>query len=193
MTPAETMEYRKQPSSMPLDTPSLLTAVYHELRGLAHRYLASEDNGLLQPTALVHEACARLIQADRCWNDRTHFVATAARTMRRILVDQARRTRAVKRGSGEAHITHNDEVHPGGLEPDLIELDRALDELRDLDHRQALVVELRFFAGLSIDECVRLLGVSRRTVCGDWHMARAWLYERLRDRSHVPVAVGWDA
>jgi len=190
MLALETMEPGTQlTGGMPLDTESLLTAVYHELRGLAHRYLASEDAGLLQATALVHEACARLIQADQHWNDRGHFIATAARTMRRILVDQARRTRAVKRGSGEAHITHNDEIHPGGLEPDLIELDRALDELRRLDPRQALVVELRFFAGLTIDECVRLLGVSRRTVCGDWHLARAWLYERLRATCQQPLMV----
>jgi RNA polymerase sigma factor (TIGR02999 family) len=178
------------PSSGPIDTQALLVAVYGELKRLAQRYLVGEDDNLFQPTALVHEACARLMQADQQWNDRTHFIATAARTMRRILVDQARRTRAVKRGSGHAHITHNDEIHPGGLEVDLIELDRALHELRGLDPRQALVVELRFFAGCSIDECVNLLGVSRRTVCSDWHLARAWLYDRLRDRTHLATCVG---
>ena len=171
-----------------LDTRALLASVYHELRELAHRYLAGEKEHILQPTALVHEAYARLMQDNRCWNDRAHFVATAARTMRRILVDQARRSRTAKRGAGGAHITHNDEIHPAGIQPSLPDLEEALEALRQLDPRQALIVELRFFAGLSIEECVALLGVSRRTVCQDWHLARAWLFDRLRHREECHTA-----
>ncbi|MDJ0837025.1 MAG: ECF-type sigma factor [Acidobacteriota bacterium] len=164
------------------DTRALAGAVYSEMRALANRLLNTENAGhILQPTALVHEAYARLMQDEHSWNDKAHFLATAARTMRRILVDYARRTRALKRGAGEQHVPHNEELH--GIEslPYLVALDEALDELNRMDPRQGLVVELRFFAGLNIDECAEVLGISKRTVSNDWQTARAWLYGRLKE------------
>ena len=177
--------FGNRPKAVPprrnMDTRALAGAVYGELRALANRLLHTEDsNHLFQPTALVHEAYARLMQDERGWNDQAHFLATAARTMRRILVDQARRTRAMKRGSGEQHIQHNEELHSPGNAPCLVALDEALTELNEMDARQGLVVELRFFGGLSIDECAVILDVSKRTVSNDWQMAKAWLYGRLK-------------
>ena len=140
-----------------------------------------------QPTALVHEAFERLAGADPvAWNDRVHFVATAAQLMRRILVDHARGRAAAKRGRGMRVTLAEDLAAVSAAEPDLLDLDAALDELAALDARQATLVELRFFGGLDIEEAARALEVSVATANRDWVAARAWLFRRLKQMSSPP-------
>ncbi len=165
----------------------LLPLVYDELRGLARRYLARErSNHTLQPTALVHEAYLRMVDGTRVnWQGRTHFFAVGARVMRRILIDYARERGTLKRGGELRRITLT-EATPAGRDLDLDELltlDTALRKLAARDDRQARIVELRFFAGLTVDEIATLLGVSKRTVEGDWTHARAWLGRELSEAS----------
>ena len=166
----------------------LLVLVYDQLRGLAASYLRAERPGhTLQPTALVHEAFLRL-HAGRPvrYESRTHFFAVAARAMRNVLVDHARRRAAAKRGGDAERVTLDDGLElggPAGAQPiDLLALEEAMERLEQLDARQARVVELRFFGGLTIDEAARVLGVSTDTVEDDWAMARAWLARTLRGR-----------
>ena len=160
----------------------LTPLVYDELRRMARRYLARESGGqTLQTTALVHEAYLRLIDVRSVeWQSRAHFFAIAAQLMRQILVDFARRHRQHKRG-GEAQRVSLDEalVISRGRSPDLVALDEALTELARLDPRQARVVELRFFGGLTEEEVAEVLKVSPRTVRGDWSMAKVWLLREL--------------
>jgi len=160
----------------------LLPPLYDELRRVARAYLRRERPGhTLQPTALVHEAYARLaggrVAAPR---DRAHFLALAARLMREILVDHARRRRARKRG-GTATVIALDEAVPARevATVDLLALDEALTELNARDPRLCRVVELKFFAGLNIDETAHALQVSAATVERDWTVSRAWLHQRL--------------
>jgi RNA polymerase sigma factor (TIGR02999 family) len=161
----------------------LLPLVYDEFRALARHYLAQERaNHTLQPTALVHEAYMKLVDQSRVdWQGRSHFFAVAAQAMRRILVDHARSRQREKRGGGRARVVLDEAV---ALSPqkdeDVIALDEALEQLAKLDPRQAKVVELRFFGGLSVEEVAHTLGVSKRTVEGDWTFARAWLSRELR-------------
>ena len=160
----------------------LLPLVYDELRRVAGARLREEAPGhTIQPTALVHEAYVRLAGLDRLSvADRTHFFAIAARTMRQILVDHARRKRSDKRGGGETLVTLNDAVAAAGaLTVDLLDLDRALDELAALDERMARVVELKFFVGLTLAEAAESLKISHATVEREWAAAKAWLYRRL--------------
>ena len=161
----------------------LFPMVYDELRRRAAAALKGErTDHTLQPTALVHEAFLRLADLpDRQWQDRAHFVAVAARAMRRILVDHARARKAVKRGSGEIRVSLEDIDVPAGdgVDVDLVTLDEALDGLALLDERQARIVELRFFGGLTVDETAALIDVSTRTVKREWQMARAWLRREL--------------
>jgi len=161
----------------------LVPHLYRELRRLAQWQMSQRTPGVtLQPTALVHEAYLRLAdrsQAD--WSSRTHFVAVASRVMRNLLIDHARAKAAEKRGGGWRPVTLNDEA-VGGRELDVDEmlaLDQALERLAEHDERQARVVELRFFGGLTVPEVAHLLGVSKRTVEGDWTHARAWLKREL--------------
>ena len=160
----------------------LIPLVHSELRRVARSHFRRERAGhTLQATALVHEVYVRLVDLDRITvNDRTHFFAVAARLMRQILVDHARRKRADKRGRGVT-ILSLDEVSPVSSTPivDVLALDRALETLSSRDARQCRVVELRFFGGLSIDEADEALGVSAATVEREWAMAKAWLYQRL--------------
>lgn len=162
----------------------LVPLVYRELHGLASRHLARERGGhTLQPTALVHEAYLRLSKtASPDWQDRVHFFAVAARVMRRILVDHARQRGRIKRG-GAAPVVPLDDVEPAAgaaIDPvDALALDGALSRLEDLDARQAKVVELRFFGGLTVEETAEVMGVSSGTVKRDWVVARAWLYREL--------------
>jgi len=167
------------------DPAEMIGLVYNELKALAHQYLAGERaNHTLQPTALVHEAYARLMENKRMiWQDRGHFFAMAARVMRRVLVDYARRARADKRGDPALHITLNDEMHGLDGELRLEVLDEALRELAQMDQRQCRIVELRFFTGLTIKECAAILNISPRTVNSEWQMARAWLFGRLSEGS----------
>ena len=152
---------------------SLLPAVYDELKRLAAGYLRSEREAhTLQPTALVHEAYLRLVDTTRAnYADRDHFVRVAARAMRRILVDHARRRAALKRdpdGVGPPAEVDREPV-------DFLAVDEALSALSARSERQARVVELRYFAGLSVEEAARVLGIAERTVKNDWAVASAFL------------------
>jgi len=169
--------------SAPLDA-----LLYAELRALAADFLRRErSNHTLQPTALVHEAWIRLSdQVGSPWDNRAQFFAIAAQAMRRILIDHARRRQADKRGVGRQRITLASDITPplDAAEVDLLALDDALDRLAALDARQAKIVELRFFAGLTVDEVAEAIGVSARTVAGDWRLARAWLSRALGDHGN---------
>ena len=161
----------------------LLPLVYEELKRIAATYLRDEREGhSLQPTAIVHEAYLHLVDIDRIgWNGRRHFLAMAARTMRRVLVDHARARGTDKRG-GRMKRVELREPHAEGIEiVDALALEEALEELAGIDERQAQVIELRFFGGLTLDETAALCGVSRDTVKLDWRMARAWLNRKLSE------------
>jgi RNA polymerase sigma factor (TIGR02999 family) len=157
--------------------------VHSELRRIAKRYMAGERDGhLLQPTALVNEAYIRLIDWKNVeWKNRAHFYGLAAQIMRRILVDFARTKGRDKRGGDALHISLSsaENVAPR-RSADLVALDDALQKLAELDARQARVVELRFFAGLSLKETAEALDVSVGTVRRDWSIAEAWLFRELR-------------
>ncbi len=161
----------------------LLPLVYTELRRIAARCMNDERaNHTLQPTALVHEAFLRLVdQHDASYESQTHFLCIAAQAMRRILVDNARAKRTEKRGEHWERVTLNEAIRAGGdgATVDLIALDDALGQLTKLSGRQARVVELRFFAGLSVAEAANALGVSVSTVEAEWRVARAWLAAKL--------------
>lgn len=162
----------------------LLDMVHGELRRLAAAQMRGEARHLtLQPTALVHEAYMRLIDQTRVqWQNRSHFFAICARLMRRVLVDEARRRGARKRG-GDAVVVELDERVVGTEEQvDLVALDEALEGLAEADPRAASVVEMRFFGGLSIDETAAALDLSPATVKREWVAARAWLFRALRPR-----------
>ena len=137
----------------------------------------------LQATALVNEAYIRLVDAQRvAWHDRTHFLAVAARVMRRILVDHARARRSGKRGGLAARVTFDEGlVVAGEPRPDLVALDYALEALAAFDERNGRVIELRFFGGLTVDETASALNVSPDTVMRDWRLAKAWLQRAMRE------------
>lgn len=166
-------------------------ALYREVKRLAARALAHErGRGSLETTALAHEALLRLGVGEGLPDEHAHRLALVARAIRHVLVDQARRRRAKKRGAGEEPLALEvvSVLEPGGVgageRVDLLDLQDALEALELLDPRQARVVELRFFGGLSIPETAAVLGIAPRTVVDDWTMARAWLRQRLsRDTS----------
>jgi RNA polymerase sigma factor (TIGR02999 family) len=180
------IEMERQPERAGASPEALLARVYDELRGLAHRYMGRERvNHTLQPTALVHEAYLRLVDQSRVeWQGRTHFFAMGAKMMRRVLIDHARGRGRAKRGGEWLQISWAEELfaNPKGMlsSEQMIDLDRAIEELTALDERQARVVELRYFAGMTVEEVAQFLGVSKRTVESDWAAAREWLKERLR-------------
>ncbi len=161
----------------------LLPVIYDELRRVAGWYMSGERTGhTLEPTALVHEAFLRLRKLEHIeWNNRAHFCAVAAHIMRRILVDHARRRGAEKRGQGFTQVHLDDRLSAvvGGQDIDLLDLEEALDRLAELNPRHAQVVEMRFFAGLSVEETAAILDVSPSTVKNDWRMARAWLLMQM--------------
>lgn len=172
----------------------LMPRVYDELRKIAHRHLRSERAGhTLSTTGLVHEAYLRLVDQQRTeWVDRAHFFAVAARMMRRILIDYARRHRALRRGGPHKQaisldapevdnvaLAEND-AEVGAHAEWLLALDEALNRLKDANERLARIVECRFFGGLTERETAAALGVSQRTVAREWSMARGWLYRELR-------------
>jgi RNA polymerase sigma factor (TIGR02999 family) len=159
----------------------LLPLVYEELRKLAAARLAEEKPGqTLQATALVHEAYLRLVGNEQPWNGRGHFFAAAAEAMRRILIEQARRKRSPKHG-GDLRRIELDEAVPVTDESaeDLLDLDRALTRLRALDPIAVRVVELRYFAGLTMEQTADALGLALRTVERNWTFARTWLHREL--------------
>lgn len=161
----------------------MLPRMYEDLKGIAQRALRNEHHAAtLNTTALVHEAYLRLIDQNRMtWEGRAHFFGAAANVMRRILVESARRRLAEKRGSGVAHDPI-DKAIAVALEPDLdvIALNDALDELEEGDPQSARVVELRCFAGLSVEETAEVMQSSMSTVSRAWTFARAWLYRRIK-------------
>jgi RNA polymerase sigma factor (TIGR02999 family) len=161
----------------------LMPLVYQELRDLAARYLRSERSGhTLQPTALVHEAYLRMVgQRDVVWQNRAHFFGIAAQMMRRVLVDHARRKKAAKRDAGTLRVDLGGESGEERVDRDaeLLALDRALKDLEGLDPRQARIVELRFFGGLTVEETAEVAGISTATVKREFRTARAWLRHEL--------------
>ena len=161
----------------------LLPLIYEELRRLAAAKMAKEPPGqTLQPTALVHEAWLRLAgEGNQRWNSRGHFFAAAAEAMRRILIENARRKRALRHGGGQERVDVAS-LDPAAEPADdrLLEVDDALDELASLDAAQAEVVKFRFFVGLKLEEIAALHGVSMKTVQRQWTHARAWLFERIQ-------------
>jgi len=167
---------------------ALMPVVYAELRRQAARYLRRErSDHTLQPTALVNEAFIRLVdQRNVRWQNRAHFFGVAAQAMRRILVDHARTRHRIKRGGIQERVTLVDSVAATAESAvDLLALDRLLARLEALDSRQSRIVELRFFAGLSVEETAEILEISPATVKREWSMAKAWLHSQLKseDRS----------
>jgi RNA polymerase sigma factor (TIGR02999 family) len=170
----------------PAAASELLPMVYDHLRSLAASYFLDErQNHTLQPTALVHEAYVRLVDQKHVhWQSRNQFFVVAAKAMRNILVDHARRRNRQKRGGGWGRVTldvaQNGDGTPGEA-LDMEALDKALTRLGDLDERKARLVELRFFGGLTSEDAASVLGISRSTAAEQWRMARAWLYRQLED------------
>ena len=162
----------------------LMPLVYEELKALAQAQFMRERAGhTLEPTALVHEAYLRLADLTQIdWKGRTHFLAVGAIQMRRVLVDHARRRDAAKRGGAMQRVTlHDEAANDIGADADVLALDEALEALGEADARQARIVELRVFGGLTNDEAAAIVGVSPRTAAGDWRMAKAWLKRALSD------------
>lgn len=156
--------------------------LYPELRKIAQSHLSKERNGhTLQPTALVNEAFLKLADQNRVqWKGRGHFLVIAAAVMRRILVDHARLRLRDKRGGGAQKIEFTDDMASRLGEPEeVIAVDDAMRKLQDLDERQARIVELRFFGGLTVPEVAELMGLSTRLVESEWQMIRAWLRREL--------------
>ena len=161
----------------------LIPLVQPELHRLAHHYMSRERAGhTLQTTALLDEAYLRLVvDTDRNWQNRTHFVAATALLMRRIMVDHARERHALKRGGGALQVTLDEAaLVTETRSEELLALDEALERLAVQDPRKSQIVELRYFGGLTAEEAAQFLKLSVRTVERDWNMAKAWLYRALR-------------
>jgi RNA polymerase sigma factor (TIGR02999 family) len=170
----------------------LIPLVYNELRRLARHYIRKERAGVtLQTTALVNEAYLRLVHAKETgWRDRAHFFALSAKIMRRILVDAARARASAKRGGQAGHVARSTTlVLTDGLnfsserDRELVCIDEALEAMAQMDPRKARVVELRFFAGLSVEETADVLKISPQSVMRDWKLAKAWLNRELSKRN----------
>jgi RNA polymerase sigma factor (TIGR02999 family) len=161
----------------------LIPVVYDELHRLAVRHLRRErQDHTLQPTALVHEAYMKLVaQRDAGWQSRNHFFAVASKLMRRILVDYARRHLREKRGGGQTRLSLDEALILSPARPDgMLAIDESLTRLEKLDARQARIVELRYFGGLTVEESAQVLRVSPTTVRREWISAKAWLYGELK-------------
>jgi RNA polymerase sigma factor (TIGR02999 family) len=160
----------------------LMPLVYAELRRMAGHYMQMQYPGhTLQPTALINEAYLKLAGESKKWEDRAHFFAVAAQSMRHILVDHARAQRTVKRGGEMRPLPLDGAIVVSGERlGELVTLDDALTDLAKLNSRQSQVVELRYFAGLSVEETAQTLKISPETVMRDWRAAKAWLYAHLR-------------
>ena len=159
-----------------------------ELRHIAEAYLNRErSDRMLQTTALVNEAWMRLIDWQKStWQNRAHFFGVAASLMRKILVDEARRRRQLKRSGNDLRVSLSKvDLAPTSKQPDLIALDDALDALAEFDARKSRIVELRFFGGLSVVETAEVLKISERTVAREWDLAKSWLYRQLSKDSSV--------
>jgi RNA polymerase sigma-70 factor (ECF subfamily) len=161
--------------------PALIPLIYDELRRLARQQMRGERaDHTLQATALVHEAYLRLVnQAERTWQNRTHFIRTAAQVMRRMLIDHARARQTVKRQGGQRVPLDEPLLMTEEQSDELLALNEALERLALFDARQSRVVELRFFGGLTVEETAEALGLSPKTVKRDWSVARAWLHREV--------------
>ncbi|VAW91981.1 Gll4071 protein [hydrothermal vent metagenome] len=162
----------------------LMPLVYSSLRQLAGKYMYGENAGhTLQATALVNEAFMKLVDADITLQNRAHFMAISARAMRQILVDHARANRADKRGGDAIAITlHETRLGSGEQnEPDILEVEEALEQLNKIDSRKAQIIELSFYGGLTYDEIAEALDISAATVDRDLRFAKAWLYQNLKE------------
>jgi RNA polymerase sigma factor (TIGR02999 family) len=161
----------------------LAPLVYAELRRIAARHMLREAQGhILQPSALVNEAFIRLVDREKAFENRGHFYSLASSLMRRILVDYARAGQAAKRGPGIMHVDLSEAEHTvaaGMRSYEMLALDEALSRLSKVDERQARIVEMRYFGGMSIEEIAEALVLSPRTVKRDWRSARAWLHAEL--------------
>ncbi len=159
----------------------LLTAIYTELRRMAASYMSNERAGhTLQPTAVVHEAWMRFAGNDAMAKNKSHFMALAAGVMKDVLIDHARKNLAAKRGGQKNMVTYNDSMgFADGGPGEVIELCDSIEKLRRLDERQARLVELKVFGGLSFEESAEALGISLATVKRDWLLARAWLFREF--------------
>ena len=165
----------------------VIRAVYQELRQMADRYLRKErSEHTLQPTALVHEAYLRLIdQTQVSWQNRAHFFGVAAQMMRRILIDHAKTKHREKRGGAMAPLPLDEALDLSqGRASELVALDDVLKILADIDERKSRVVELRFFGGLSVEETADVLQISPQTVLRDWKLAKAWLYQEIKNETY---------
>ena len=164
---------------------ALVDEVYGELRRLAAQQMAREPAGMtLQPTALVHEVYLRL-SADKSspWQDRGRLFGAAALAMRRILVDEARRRKAARRGGDERRVPLETDFIGETLDIDrVLDVDAALDDFERLDPRAAKIVQMRYFGGLTVEETAAALDIAARTVRREWALARLWLYERIREQ-----------
>ena len=166
----------------PSATDRLFAIVYDELRGLAANHFVNQPlDHTLQPTALVNEAFLKLVDQTRIeWQSRAHFLAVAARAMRQILIDHARRRAAAKRGGDLCRVTMAEGVTPiADSDPEMLDLDESLRRLAAMDERQSRIVELRFFGGMTMEEVSHVLDASKTTVETEWRMARAWLRREL--------------
>ncbi|GJM44133.1 MAG: DNA-directed RNA polymerase sigma-70 factor [Gemmatimonadota bacterium] len=179
------LQMNDEGADKPEITHKLLEAMYPDLRILAQNLMRRERRGhTLQPTALVHEAYVKLVDDARVeWQDRAQFMGIAARAMRQLLVDHARRHSAAKRGGGLQRVTLDDSFgNDMAQEFEIMALHDALRKFAQMDERAAKVVELKVFGGLKIQEIAHVLDVSKRTVDGDWAMARMWLGRELREQ-----------
>ncbi|PQO33577.1 sigma-70 family RNA polymerase sigma factor [Blastopirellula marina] len=167
----------------------LLPVLYQELKAIANQHMRNERaDHTLQATALVHEAFLKLVDQNRVqWQGKAHFCAVASNIMRRILVDHARTKNAAKRGKGAQRITLEEGLVAGDPQNnvDLVELDELLTELATLNPRHAKIIEMRYFAGMTVEETAAALDVSVSTVKGDWRMAKAWLTSRFDSDSET--------
>jgi RNA polymerase sigma factor (TIGR02999 family) len=169
------------PKAPPQKAEDLAPLVYDELRRVAAAYMRRERPGqTLQATALVHEVYLRLAQAGTPWNDRRHFVGIAARSMRQILVERARARGAQKRWGGMNRVSITDSLALAS-DPEVMlpALDEAINKLEQIDAEQAKIVELRYFAGMSVEEAADAMGISPATLKRRWALARAWLFREL--------------
>ena len=158
----------------------ILSSIYLELKKLASRYMSNERSGhTLQPTALVNEAWMRFGATETGARNKAHFLALAAGVMKEVLIDHARKHRALKRGGENSLVALEDDMASTAGTADLLELCDSLEKLRALDERQARLVELRVFAGLGLEETAEALGISLATAKRDWLLARAWLHREL--------------
>ena len=161
---------------------TLLPLVYKELHRLAEGYMRRErPDHTLQPTALINEAYMRLAHEEKDWKNREHFIGVAAHVMRRVLVDYARAHKAGIRSGGLKRVEWEEGLAVSAERPhDFVALDEALDRLAELNPRQARVVEMRYFGGLSVEEIAGVLGIAPRSVKRDWSLAKIWLFKDLR-------------